>query len=440
MIAHPNSLSATEAVRLILLGKLSSEDLVKACLDRIALRDRAVNAWACVDADSALEQARKRDTWTGPRGPLHGIPIGVKDVIDTVDMPTEYGSQIYSGHRPPWDAACVALARAAGAVVIGKTATTEFANIHPAATRNPHNLLHSPGGSSSGSAAAIADHMIPIAFGTQTAGSTIRPAAFCGVMAYKPSFGLISRFGLKLVAESLDTVGLLGRSLDDLTLLMKVVSAHNMISLKKGPLTVPRIGVYLPSFLDEAEPSACDLLEQSAKTLAAAGASVLICNSRLDDARLNIAHSIIMGYESARSMSYEFSERKASLSFALAARLEEGVQLTLGRYEDALNDACSARHEFDQLMQNFDVVITLSASGEAPIGIESTGSSLFNRIWTLLGAPCIHLPCALGPNSLPLGIQIIGPLHQDMTFLEHAQWISQKLGSTEFVSQHFLAS
>jgi Asp-tRNA(Asn)/Glu-tRNA(Gln) amidotransferase A subunit family amidase len=220
-LAH---LTATQAARLLQIGQISSEDLVHACLERISLRDSLVQAWTCYDADFALRQARELDRLVEPRGPLHGIPVGVKDVIDTADLPTEHGSPIYRGFRPRSDASCVSLARRAGAIILGKTATTEFASIHPATTCNPINLAHSPGGSSSGSAAAVADFMVPLALGTQTAGSTIRPAAFCGVCSYKPTFNLINRAGLKFSAESLDTIGLFGRCVEDVALFNHALS------------------------------------------------------------------------------------------------------------------------------------------------------------------------------------------------------------------------
>jgi len=425
-------LSAAEAARSIADGRLSSEVLVRACLERIELRDGDVQAWAWCDADAALAQARERDAWSGVRGPLHGVPIGIKDVLDTVDMPTGYGSAIYAGHRPAWDAACVSQVRAAGAVVLGKTATAEFANIHPTATCNPHNLMHTPGGSSSGSAAAVADCMVPLALGTQTAGSTIRPAAYCGIVGYKPTFGLISRAGLKLVAESLDTIGLFGRSVEDVALLMHAMTGLPPLPRPGRDVAVPpRIGVYRPAAWLEADAASRDLLGRSALDLSAAGAQVLDVEARLDDGALDSSHGVIMNFESARCMAYEMLEKRAAISAALLARLDSGLKITLDVYRIALRETLAARLQFNQMMLSFDVLITLSAPGTAPLGQASTGASTFNRVWTLMGAPCVNLPCGVDPNGLPMGIQVIGACGEDSAMLTHARWISTQLLAPE---------
>src|ERR1019366_7529934 len=237
-----NDLTAAEAARRIARGKLTSEALVAASVERIAAREHEVQAWAFLDADLALKQARKLDR-EPPHSLLHGVPFGIKDVIDTADMQTEYNSPIYRGHQPKWDAACVAQLRQAGCVILGKTVTTEFANNHPSRTRNPHNLTHTPGGSSSGSAAAVADHMVPLALGTQTGGSTIRPAAFCGVVGYKPSFNTINRAGLKFVAESLETIGILARTAEDAALGLQILSGRAAPDFTRPHIGTPRIGV-----------------------------------------------------------------------------------------------------------------------------------------------------------------------------------------------------
>ena len=238
-----NLLTATAAAMRVAAGELTSEQLVRACLERIAERDGDVCAWEYVDPAAALNEARARDS-TPPRGPLHGVPVGVKDIIDTADMPTGYGSPIWRGHRPARDAACVALVREAGAVVLGKTVTTELAYFSPGRTANPHDLGRTPGGSSSGSAAAVADHMVPVALGTQTAGSIIRPAAFCGVVGYKPSFGTISRSGVMPFAETLDTVGSLAASVADAALLVSVAAGRPDLLVGDGPGQAPRVAVY----------------------------------------------------------------------------------------------------------------------------------------------------------------------------------------------------
>src|SRR5690242_9359308 len=250
----PLSLSVRDAAQEIAAGRLTAEALTAACLDRIAAREGVVGAWHYLDRDAALAAAGQRDS-EPPRGPLHGIPIAVKDLIDTVDMPTAYGSPIYRGHRPAADASCVALARAAGAVVLGKTVTTEFAAFTPGKTANPRNPAHTPGGSSSGSAAAVADRMAPLAFGTQTAGSVIRPAAYCGCIGYKPSFGLINRAGVKPLADSLDTVGVFARSIDDAAFFAGVLSERPPLRQLAVPQQSPRFGLHRTPLWDQAEPA-----------------------------------------------------------------------------------------------------------------------------------------------------------------------------------------
>ncbi|HUF81031.1 MAG TPA: amidase, partial [Burkholderiales bacterium] len=273
MPVEPHKLSAAEAARRIANGELTSAALVAACLERIAARENDVQAWAFLDPELALGQARALDR-ERPRSALHGVPVGIKDVIDTADMPTEYNSPIYRGHRPKWDAACVALLRRAGCVILGKTATTEFANNHPAKTRNPLRLTHTPGGSSSGSAAAVADHMAPLALGTQTGGSTIRPAAYCGVVSCKPSFNSINRAGLKFVAESLDTIGLFARCPEDVALALHVLSGRALPDFGATASGKPRIGLVRTPRWQEADAATRAAIEDAAARLAKAGAQV----------------------------------------------------------------------------------------------------------------------------------------------------------------------
>ena len=267
-----NQCTATELGRLIAARRTSAVEIAQACLDRIDARDKDVQAWEYVDRERVLAQARACDR-TAPRGPLHGIPFGVKDVIDTYDMPTQYGSPIYAGHRPRADAAAVALLREAGAVVLGKTATVELAGFHWSRTRNPHNLEHTPGGSSSGSGAAVADFMTPLALGTQTGGSTMRPAAFCGVLGYKPSFNLVNRVGMKPLAESQDTVGLFARSLSDLAIMLSALTACALPPLE--PAAAPRIGLARMSVWPALDAPMARAFEEACARLARAGASVI---------------------------------------------------------------------------------------------------------------------------------------------------------------------
>jgi len=423
---NPNELGAAAAARLIAAGKLTSETLVRSCLERISARDAEVRAWACCDAEFALRQARELDKAGAPFGPLHGLPIGYKDVIDTANLPTEYGSPIYRGNRPVWDAACVALARNAGAVILGKTATTEFANNHPAPTRNPRNLAHTPGGSSSGSAAAVADCMVPLAFGTQTGGSTIRPAAFCGIVGYKPSFNLVNRAGLKFVAESLDTIGLYARCVEDAALL-----AHAVTGLAQPEFaasrSAPRIGLHWTPHADRAEPSALSVVEDAARRLARAGARVSELALPDDFGRLYDEQLVIMNFEEARAFAYEYAQHRELLSDSLRARIEEGLATPRADYDAAMHHAASCRARLPGILGDIDVVLTLSAPGEAPAGLASTGNSLFNRLWTLLGVPSIHLPASSGPGELPLGVQLVGAPGSDTSTLNWSHWAEQAL-------------
>lgn len=420
-------IGAAEAARQIKAGKLTAEELVTACLDRIKVRDTDVKAWAFCDPELALRQARELDRAGDVRGPLHGVPVGFKDVFDTVDMPTEYGSPIYTGYQPQWDAACVALTRAAGGIVLGKTATTEFANNHPAPTRNPHNLAHTPGGSSSGSAAAVADFMVPLAFGTQTGGSTIRPAAFCGVVGYKPTFNLVNRAGLKFVAESLDTIGLFGRTIEDVALLAHAVSGQDMPVFERKPATAPRIGLHRTPRWKDADPVAQSALEVAAQKLSAVGAAVHDIELGLDFAALYDMHGVIMSYESARALAYEIKHHRSLISDDLGSRLESGMKTSRRDYESAMAHTWGCRNRFSEKLSGVDVLLTLSAPGEAPKGLTTTGSSLFNRNWTLLGTPCVQVPCTTGSSGLPLGVQVIGPIGHDVTTLVWADWIHNAL-------------
>ncbi|HEV8680968.1 MAG TPA: amidase, partial [Stellaceae bacterium] len=267
------ALSARDAAQEIAAGRLSAEALVTACLDRIAACEPVVGAWHHLDPNAALAAARRCDG-SAPSGPLHGVPIAVKDLIDTADMPTGYGSTIYEGHRPSADAACVALARAAGAIVLGKTVTTEFACFTAGKTANPHNPAHTPGGSSSGSAAAVADFMVPLAFGTQTAGSIIRPAAYCGVVGYKPSFGMIPRAGVKPLADSLDTVGTMARNVADAAFFAAILGGRPVLRHLAMPEAPPRFGFYRTPMWEAAEPSTAAALDHTREVLRHAGASV----------------------------------------------------------------------------------------------------------------------------------------------------------------------
>lgn len=424
----PNRLSARELALHVGAHRLRAIDVTEAFLDRIAAREPVIHAWAALDADQARRHARALDSGS-IRGPLHGLPIGVKDIIDTTDLVTEYGSPIYRGHRPAADAACVALARAAGAVVLGKTVTTEFAAYSPAATVNPCDVSRTPGGSSSGSAAAVADRMVPLAFGTQTAGSIIRPASFCGIVGYKPSYGVVGRAGVKLVADSLDTVGAFARTVADAALLVGALSSRpDLVDLPRvdGRL---RIGICRTHEWDRVLPETESAVETAERRLGAGGAQIAAVELPERFAALGEAHAVIAGYESARSLAYERSVHGEQLTPRLRAELDAGGRVTAASYDAARSLARACRAEFAGVAGGCDVLLTPSATGEAPAGLESTGNPVMNRMWTLLGVPCVNVPAARGPHGLPVGVQIIGRRDDDAHALSAAAWILERLRS-----------
>ena len=418
-------MTATESARAIRAGQLTSEALVAACLERIAARDEALRAWVHVAGEAALTQARRLDK-TPSLSPLHGVPVGIKDILDTADMPTEHGSPIYRGNRPRADAAAVALLRQAGCVILGKTATAEFANVHPPATRNPHNYAHTPGGSSSGSAAAVADRMVPLALGTQTGGSVIRPAAFCGVVGLKPEFGNINRAGVKPVSDSLDTVGVFANSVEDAAVALHVLAGHRLPDFAEE-IRAPRIGFARTSHWMDSDDSTRTALEAAAGRLSTAGARV--AEVTLPDAveALFDAQGIIMDFEAARALAWEQAEHRALLSKRLLERLANGWAISRERYDSARLTARKARAQFAGLMGDYDLLITPAARGEAPLGHATTGDALFNRIWTLLGVPCITLPCGVGVQGLPLGVQLVASIDNDTALLARAHWATKAL-------------
>ena len=422
----PNELGALDAARRIARRELNAETLVRACLERIVAREPTVGAWIHLDSDTALAEARALDA--GPlRGPLHGLPLGVKDLIDTAQMPTAYGSPIYAGHRPAWDAACVASARAAGALVLGKTVTTEFATYHPGKTANPRNPLHTPGGSSSGSAAAVADCMVPLAYGTQTAGSVIRPAAFCGVVGFKPSFGLISRAGVKSLAESLDTIGVFARTVADAALFAGVLANRDL--LPPATPVAPRIGLCRTFEWDVAAPETRQAFETAARHLSAAGARVSEMPLPPEFAGLAAAQTDIMAYEAAQAFAHESRSHDALLSAKLRELITQGRAIPPERHDENRRLARRCRCALDDLFGEADILIAPSAPGEAPAGLAATGNPVFNRIWTLLGTPCVHLPWTAGPQGLPLGVQAIGPRRSDRATLAAAEWVLATLNT-----------
>lgn len=410
------ALDVSDGAEAISAGSLRASDLVEISLAAIAAREPVVRAWEHVDAAGARALACTQDE--GPvTAPLHGIPIGIKDVIDTADMPTAYGSNAYAGFRPAADASCVSILRAAGAVIIGKTMSTEFASVAPNRTTNPHNAEHTPGGSSSGSAAAVAAGMVKAALGTQTAGSVIRPAAYCGVVGYKPSFGLIDRTGVKTLAQSFDTIGTFTTSVRDAALLTSVLAGRSDLR-QLDPDHVPRIGIYQPPWAIHALPAQQSALAHVNAVLSRHGFDVAEVRPIEGFDGLLAAQQDVMDWDMVHALHYELH--------VLAGKIDPITRDALkGRRERMSARACDAaqvhlvktRDALHAAMERFDILLVPPTHGEAPKGLSSTGSSDFNRGWTALGVPCLNIPVGKGPAGLPLGVQLIGKLHDDAAVL-----------------------
>lgn len=419
------TLSLSDAARGIAAGSFTSEALAQACLARIAAREEQVGAWIYLDPEQALAEARARDR-EAPRGPLHGVPIGLKDIIDTAQMPTGYGSPIYDGFRPAHDAHCVEQLRAAGAVILGKTVTAEFATYHPGKTANPRGLGHTPGGSSSGSAAAVADFHAPCALGTQTAGSIIRPASFCGVIGYKPSYDAFDYRGLHPLAPSLDTLGLFVRSFADLAPLRQALSlTPPAVIADAAGQRAPRIGFCRTGQWLRADPAMRSALEACAHDLARAGAEVVEIDLAPAFSDLVAAQTLIFAAEAARGLEREWREHAALLSPELSALLDQGRRYSPDMEAHAHQLARHCRAELAAIFATVDVLLTPSCIGEAPAGLGNTGDPLFNRIWTMLHVPCLTYPIGTGPLGLPLGAQVVGAHGADDALIAHASWMQQ---------------
>ena len=424
-----NTLCATAAAAAIAAGKLKSAALVAACLEQIAAREGEVRAWAFIDHALALGQAHERDRVT-PRTRLHGIPVGVKDVIDTADMPTEYGSPIYKGNRPSADAACVAQVRELGGVILGKTVSTEFATRHPGKARNPRNVAHTPGGSSAGSAAAVADCMVPIAFGTQTSASIIRPAAYCGAVGYKPTFNLINRAGLKFLSESLDTLGVLTRTVPDAALIVEELSGSPPARFDEVTSIKPRIGFCRTPYWQQADGATHAAFAAALPRLARAGAKVQPLELDGEFTQLADLQIRLSSYEFYRALTYERTRYPRLISASLTARIEAGSRVTRAQFDDAHAVANRCRARLDDVYREYDVLLSPSATGEAPRGLESTGDPIFGLMWTVMHGPAITLPVFTGPTGLPLGAQVTGPRGADARTLVVAEWIRRALADS----------
>ncbi|NKC31574.1 amidase [Falsiroseomonas selenitidurans] len=417
-MTDPARLTATEAARAIAAGTLTPATLMEACLARAAAREPVVRAFVHLDP----EQARRAAAAARP-GPLHGLPFGVKDVLDTAQSPTGYGSPIWAGHRPRGDSAAVAAARAAGGVIMGKTVTTEFATRHPGPTTNPHNAAHTPGGSSSGSAAAVADCMVPLAFGTQTAGSIVRPAAYCGVVGFKPTYGTIHRGGMKVCSESLDTIGIMARSVADIALGMTGLTGRDHGDPEAKRAAPPRLLLSLGHAPEAAAPETVALLERAAAAARAAGAEVV--ESPLPEA-LRLAaelHPFMMNMETRQGLAWEYAEARHQMSAVLLDRMDWASGFPPAKLGEARRAAVAARAAFAEWTAGFDAVLTPSAPGEAPEGLAYTGDATFNLLWTLLYGPNVTVPVGTGPKGLPLGVQLAGRIAEDPAVLATARWV-----------------
>jgi len=421
MTAGLNSLSATDIAAGVAAGSFSAEAVTRSCLDHISSREGTVGAWEFLDPELALSQARAIDA-EEIKGPLAGVPVGVKDIIDTHDMPTGMGSKIYDGHRPPIDASCVAQIRAAGAVILGKTVTCEFAGLTPRKTANPLDPTRTPGGSSSGSAAAVADEMVPLAFGTQTGGSVVRPSSYCGIIGYKPSFDTFSLAGVYPAAESLDTLGLHARHLDDIELASAALLRRTfapVADLKKLPV----VGLCKTPLWDKAGPETQAAVEAAASAMEAAGAMMRDFELPEEFDWLSELRGLINGWERANVMADEWERNRVALSDQMQETIQGGLDTPYRDYVDAMHLMETCRARATQAFEGCDVLLTPAVDGEAPVGLGETGSPRFQALWTMLHTPSITLPTSDGPNGLPVGIQLVAPYRADRSLLGIARWV-----------------
>lgn len=443
MKIKPHELSATEAAVHVAAGRLSSVQLVRSCLDRIAETDGDIHAWAHLDPDAAIAQAQACDRHKQSglaTGPLHGIPVGLKDIIDTRDMPTTRGTPIFAGRQPSEDARVVEMLREAGAVIMGKTVTTELAFVHANETRNPHNPAHTPGGSSSGSAAAVAAGHVPLAVGTQTNGSVIRPASFCGTFGFKPTRGSIPRTGVLQTSKSLDQLGSFARTLEDAALLADVLCgydqrdsesfAHPRPAMAQGtretaPVEPDLVWFNLP-FNDRLSEAAEAGLEGAMDILDARV-------TRMDPANqlgeLVAVQARIHEYEIAQHQAEVFKAHWDQISETLKPVITRARQIGRAEYEDALAVKASAQSFFDDFFTEYDAILAPSAAGEAPEFGLNTGDPIFCTLWTLAGLPCVTLPLLVGETGLPIGVQLIGPVHKDDRLLRTAAWVQNHIAA-----------
>ncbi len=427
-----HQLSACDAAAQLAQRTLRAEDLVRACIAHIDAREPEVQAWAYLQRDVAIAHAKQLDAGTH-RGLLHGLPIGVKDLLATSDMPATYGSRIYANYRPGFDAACVAVARQQGAVVLGKTVSTEFATFQPNQTRNPLRLTHTPGGSSSGSAAAVADSMVPLAIGTQTAGSLIRPASYCGIVAFKPSFGCVARAGAKLLSDTLDTVGTMARNVPDAALFAAAMSGRHAWLVKPlgDLLSRPlRVGICRTYEWGQAGDDTQNIFATAEQALKKAHAlDVKDVQLPTDFQTLAQAQTQVQLFEQAHNLAHEHVAHFAKLSPRLQGILKSGKDITHAQYDAAQAHIAKCRVQLDAVFQDVDILLAPSAQGEAPEGLDNTGDPVFCRIWTVLHTPAIHIPVGLGRSGLPVGLQVVAHIGNDALLTTAANALHQMIGN-----------
>lgn len=443
------ALTASDAAARIARGEITSVMLVEACLARIAEREDTVQAWAHIDPDYALEQAQMADERRAAdpsTGPLHGVPVGIKDIIDTFDYPTENGTPAHAGRKPGDDAMLVSALRDAGAIILGKTVTTEMAVQHPGKTRNPHNPDHTPGGSSSGSAAGVADNMMPLAVGTQTGGSVIRPASFCGVYGFKPTHGMISRTGVLMQCPPLDTVGVFGRSLEDVALIGDCLTAYDArdtwmrqrsrtrfleVARQEPPVEPVFAFVKSPPW----DKCADDVTKEAFSELAGE------LGDRCDEFELPsifaegyAMQKVLQTADIAKFYGPIHEKAPGVLSDSLVGKIEEGRKITAVDYNRALDIREALSAGLDEVFERYDAIITPASAGPAPKGLETTGDPVFNCLWTYLGVPCVTAPLLADENGLPFGVQLVSARYDDGRVLRNTRWLVDRLtgaGDTE---------
>ena len=422
-----NRLDVVDLVSGIRSGRFTAEDVVRSCLNRIAEREPLIRAWAHFDPEIAIRSARSR---TDHAGPLSGVPFGAKDVIDSADFPTEMGSQAYRGHRPPYDAACIAIACRAGGILLGKTVSAEFAGTQPTETANPHNANHTPGGSSSGSAAAVADFMVPLAFGTQTGGSILRPAAFCGIVGFKPTFGLYSTAGMKPAAHSFDTIGLLARSVPDVVTVHAALMGDAALT-RDQDLNPPRFGFFPSHLWETVEGDMRALMKEVLRGISNARGTICEVATPASFETITEHRAVINAFERARGLAGEAATHRQTFSAQTLEVCERGFAVSGERYVQARRALDNFRAQAEQLFTGVDVLLTPTTPGEAPAGKSYAGDPRLQELWTMLHLPSITIPAGRGRRNLPLGVQLVGRPYDDSIVLAHALWLSTVLSGTQ---------